>query len=153
MLPPTSTRVSDHTSNRVNRQIREQTEQNIQKYASEGPSAINARLAELDEEWDIERTLEANAAALMLIGLGLGTLVSKKWCILPGVVSSFLLQHALQGWCPPVPVFRRMGIRTAEEIHAEKYALKAVRGDFEPVYEKGGREKAAYKNAVDAAMA
>ena len=46
-----------------------------------------------------------------------------------------------------------MGIRTAEEIHAEKYALKAARGDLEPVYEKGGREKAAYKNAVDAAMA
>lgn len=140
MLPPTATRVSDHTPDRFNRRIRERTEQNIRNYATRGTIAINKRLSELDKEWDIERTLEANAAAIALVGLGLGTFVSKKWYVLPAVVTGFLLQHALQGWCPPVPFFRFKGVRTAEEIHREKYALKALRGDFEPVYEKGPHE-------------
>jgi hypothetical protein len=41
-----------------------------------------------------------------------------------------LLLHAVQGWCPPVPLFRRLGFRTSAEIHQERYALKALRGDF-----------------------
>ncbi len=153
MLPPTSTRVADHTSDSVNRKIREQTERNVREYASKGSIAISKRLAELEEEWDIERTLEANAASLILIGLGLGTLTSKKWFVLPGVVSAFLLQHALQGWCPPVPIFRRRGVRTTDEINAEKFALKALRGDFEPVYDKSPYEKVDFEKAIDAAMA
>jgi hypothetical protein len=48
-------------------------------------------------------------------------------------VATFLLQHALQGWCPPVPLFRSLGVRTASEIDEERYALKALRGDFEDV--------------------
>jgi len=50
--------------------------------------------------------------------------------LLPTVVLSFLLLHAIQGWCPPVPVLRRLGIRTREEIDRERYALKALAGDF-----------------------
>ena len=44
--------------------------------------------------------------------------------------AGFLLQHAVQGWCRPVPIFRRLGIRTASEIDAERYALRMIRGDF-----------------------
>ena len=44
--------------------------------------------------------------------------------------SSFFSLHAIQGWCPPVPVLRRLGIRTREEIERERYALKALAGDF-----------------------
>jgi hypothetical protein len=29
-----------------------------------------------------------------------------------------------------VPLFRRLGVRTASEIDEERYALKALRGDF-----------------------
>ena len=49
------------------------------------------------------------------------------------MVTAFLFQHAVQGWCPPVPILRRMGFRTADEINRERYALKALRGDFQPV--------------------
>ena len=45
-------------------------------------------------------------------------------------VTWFMLQHALQGWCPPLPVLRRMGVRTAAEIHQEIIALRILRGDF-----------------------
>jgi hypothetical protein len=59
-----------------------------------------------------------------------GAGVNCRWFALPAVVAGFLLQHALQGWCPPLPVFRRFGIRTAVEIHEEIVALKTMRGDF-----------------------
>jgi hypothetical protein len=49
------------------------------------------------------------------------------------LVTGFLLQHAVQGWCPPVKYFRRRGVRTAEEIAEERFALKALRGDFRNV--------------------
>ena len=45
-------------------------------------------------------------------------------------IMGFLFQHAVTGWCPPVPVMRRLGVRTRSEIDREKFALKALRGDF-----------------------
>ena len=68
--------------------------------------------------------LEVNASTLALSGLALGVTVNKKWLVVPGVVLSFLLQHGLQGWCPPLPILRRLGVRTRGEIDREKYALK-----------------------------
>jgi hypothetical protein len=53
--------------------------------------------------------------------------------ILPGVVAAFLLQHAIQGFCPPLPVLRALGYRTDREIETERNALKAARGDFDAV--------------------
>ena len=131
MLPTTVARVPNQTSDAVNRQIREETEARIDRLRAAGPMAVSERLAELDAEWDIERTLEANAATVSLVGLGLGATVNRKWFALPAVVAAFLLQHALHGWCPPLPVLRRLGLRTAREIDYERYALKALRGDFE----------------------
>jgi hypothetical protein len=58
---------------------------------------------------------------------------------LPALVSGFLFQHAVQGWCPPVPVLRRLGFRTAYEIEEERRALKALRGDFEGSSGSGSR--------------
>jgi hypothetical protein len=84
----------------------------------------------LDEEWDIERALEANAASFAFTGTVLAATVDRRWLMLPAVVTAFLLQHAVQGWCPPVPVLRRLGYRTAREIDEERVALKALRGDF-----------------------
>ncbi len=133
MLPSTVSRVPAHTDASVNELIRQRTEDNIARYRNAGPAAIARRLRELNAEWDIERTLEANAATASLIGLTLGATVDRRWYLFPAVVAGFLLQHALQGWCPPLPVFRRLGIRTSYEIDYERYALKALRGDFRAV--------------------
>lgn len=97
----------------------------------DGQEALTERIAELEQEPDIERTLAANAATLALTGTLLGILHDRRWLAVPMVVTSFLLQHALQGWCPPIAVFRRIGIRTRAEIDAERYALKLLRGDLE----------------------
>lgn len=126
----TADRVSTHTDTEVNDRIRRATDQRVARLASAGPAAIDARLAELDREWDIERQLETGAATLMLVGTLLGVLRDRRWFLLPGAVAGFLLQHAVQGWCPPLPVLRRLGVRTADEINQERFALKALRGDF-----------------------
>ncbi len=140
MSPETTTRVMRHTARHVNAEICRQIEENVTRTAAGGVAAINRRLAELDREWDIERTLEANAATASLIGLTLGATVDRRWFLFPAVVAGFLLQHAVQGWCPPVPVFRRLGFRTQTEIDYERYALKVLRGDFQGLAggEQGG---------------
>src|SRR5204863_226446 len=102
----------------------------IRPYASAGEAPIAHRLRQLDHEWDIERTLETNAAAIALAGVVLAATVDKRFLLMPGVVTAFLLQHALQGWCPPVPLFRHLGVRTPTEVEQERCALKALGGDF-----------------------
>jgi hypothetical protein len=135
VLATSAKRVAHHTSATVANRIREETRQRTAYYAQH-LDEIDQRLAELDREWDIERVLETGSSTLTLTGLALGLGVNKKWFILSLVVQGFFMQHALQGWCPPLPVFRRMGVRTNEEINVERYALKALRGDFKDVDER-----------------
>jgi len=140
MIPSTVERVPRHTAQHVNEEIRHQTEEDIVRYAAAGPAAVERRLTELDREWDIERTLEANAATAVLVGVTLGAAVDRKFFFLPAVVAGFLLQHAIQGWCPPLPILRRLGFRTASEIDHERHTLQGLRGDFRnaPATHDGG---------------
>jgi len=146
MLPSTTERVSAHTAAAVNQQIRRQAEARLAYFAAR-PAEIPARLAELDREWDIERALEANASSLALLGVVLGATQDRRWLALPALVATFLFQHALQGWCPPVPILRRLGFRTATEIEHERQALKALRGDFAHIQQAENRAAAAFQAA------
>lgn len=128
-LPDTTDRVPANTAEEINRRIEWETECRVAHYVDH-PAEIGRRLEELDREWDIERMIEANAGAIALTGMVLG-MARRRWLLLPLMVSGFLLQHAVQGWCPPVPILRRLGFRTADEIAHERYALKALRGDFD----------------------
>lgn len=130
MIPSTIERVPQSTAESVNEEIRRQMEQRVARCAAAGSEAIHRRLGELDEEWDIERTLEANAATLTAVGSALALFSDRRFAVMPLVVGGFLLQHAVQGWCPPLPALRRLGFRTQTEIEEERYALKALRGDF-----------------------
>lgn len=133
MLPSTADRVRDNTADEVNKQIDMQTERRVARFARARAYEVDRRLAELDAEWDIERYLETMAPSFTLVGTFLGLIKSRKWFAIPIIVQGFFLQHALQGWCPPLILLRRLGIRTADEINKERYALKALRGDFEDV--------------------
>ena len=126
-------RVRANTPPEINQAIDTEIAAMVRFYASKTDYEIGKRIEELDNEWDIERCIEARAAVLSLIGVVLGLKMSKKWFILPIIVSIFLLQYAIQGWCPPVSILRRLGIRTRQEIDVEKYALKALRGDFDEI--------------------
>ncbi len=129
MLPTTADRVPMHTAHDVNRRIEAEMEARVRYYARH-QDRIDGRLRELDEEWDIERAIEANAATLAFTGTILGATLDRRWLALPALVTAFLFQHATQGWCPPVPILRRLGFRTMREIDTERMALKALRGDF-----------------------
>jgi len=133
MLPSTAQRVPVNTCEDVNERIRRQTGANVARYARADPVLIERRLRELDYEWDVERCVETMAPTITLVGIGLGLTVSKKWFALPIAVQAFFLQHALQGWCPPIPFLRRLGVRTVQEIDEERNALKALRGDYREI--------------------
>lgn len=132
-LPATATRVEEQTDPRIKEEIRQRTEAWFNRYAEAPPEQINRRLRELDREWDIERALQTNFSIINLASITWGALVNRACYLLPGVTGIFMLQHALKGWCPPVPILRRLGFRTAAEIAHERYALKAIRGDFDEV--------------------
>lgn len=123
-------RVREHSPEKFNQRIDRATQRRILRAGGESKAALSRRLEQLDGEWDMERVLETNASALALGGVLLGLLVNKKFFVIPCLVLPFLLQHAIQGWCPPVPMFRSRGVRTRKEIDTEKSAVKALRGDF-----------------------
>ncbi len=142
MLPSTVRRVPDHTLPQINERIREATVHRVMHYAQH-PEGIDERLRELDREWDIERLLDANAAVFGLAGAVMGSIGLRGGLRLSALVGGFLFQHALQGWCPPMPLFRRLGVRTSREIEVERIALKALRGDFDEIGADGLRAVAA----------
>jgi len=123
-------RVRANTAPEINQRIDKRIEENVRYYSGQPIEKMAERIRDLDEEWDIERLIEAMASSVSLTGIILGATADRRWFLLPTVVLSFLLLHAIQGWCPPVPVLRRLGIRTREEIDRERYALKALAGDF-----------------------
>ena len=133
MPAQTSSRVADAPVEET-RRTRERIEASLLFYIA-NPPLISDRLRELDREWSIERLLEANAAAVAGAGTLLSLFRGKHWLLLPAGATGLLMQHAVQGSCAPLKLFRQMGFRSAEEIDEERYALKILRGDFDPVKE------------------
>ena len=143
-------RVREHSPEKFNERIDRATQRRVLRAGGESKAALSRRLEALGGEWDMERVLQTNAAALALSGVLLGLFVNRKFFAIPCFVLPFLLQHALQGWCPPVPMFRARGIRTRKEIDTEKFAVKALRGDFaglDPQSDPHQRARAAWHAA------
>lgn len=123
-------RVREHTNPAINARIDDAMRDRLFRCSTLSDSELSARIEALDREWDIERYLEVLAPSFALTGLTLGVLRSRGWFLFSGAVLGFLVQHAVQGWCPPLALLRRLGVRTRREIDEERYALKALRGDF-----------------------
>src|SRR5262249_47179601 len=123
-------RVRRRTSPEILEKLERELERNVRFYGGRSEAEITQRIAELEKEWSIKCYLNTNASALGLNGAGLGLVASRKWRLLSAAVGGFLLKHAVSGWCPPVPLLRRLGIKTRSELNREKFALKAIRGDF-----------------------
>jgi hypothetical protein len=129
MVPAGARRVEENTPAEINRKRQAEIQASL-RYHAVRPREIPARLAELDREWDMERALQANAAAVSLGGLLLAALVDRRFIAVPAMVAGFLGQHAVQGWCPPVPLLRRLGFRTSAEICEERCGLKMLAGEY-----------------------
>jgi hypothetical protein len=142
MITATSQRVSANTAEAVNERLVEQMARRIVFY-QQHPELIEQRLGELDQEWDVERVIQSEAPLLTLMGIGLSVTSGRQWLLLPLFAQSMLVVHAVQGFYPLLPLFRRLGFRTEREIAAERYALKVVRGDFAKAAEGDNRQQQA----------
>jgi hypothetical protein len=115
----------------INKAIFDNTISEIDRYKDSGATILTDKINMLNNEWDTERILETNAASIIFLSSILGyKRIKSCWFLLTGSVGFFLLQHALQGWCPPLPIIRKLGIRTAEEIYNQRTVYKDLRGDF-----------------------
>jgi len=130
IFPPTSQRVLLRSDPQANAEIRSQTIKNLNIFKNCDSVEMADRIQILNQEWDTERLLEVNASLLIVLSSYLGVRTSRIWFLLTGTVSVFMLWHAFLGWCPLLPVIRKLGVRTEAEIGAEKTALKYMRGDF-----------------------
>ncbi len=126
--PPALDRVREHSSPALNQRIDRAARGAVVELVT--PDAIRARLAELDREWHLDR-------ALMGVFSVLGAVTARRamrslahrgrlglWGLLFVTQLGFLAHHAVRGWCPPVAVLRRLGVRTSQEIGAERAALE-----------------------------
>jgi hypothetical protein len=132
-ITPRHDRVREHTAPLVNERIDHTTRATIDECVSQGRDAIIRRLADLDREWDVDRALMANFAVAGGAAFSLGLARYATTPLLKprrtgflyffGVQMTFLLVHAVAGWCPPASLFRRLGFRTKAEIEAERHTL------------------------------
>ena len=143
-------RIREATPSSINVKIERDTWQRVASYSGKSEAEISARIKELNKEWDIERYLGVNMSTLAMSGLAAGALSkNKNWLILPAIVLAFFFQHAVQGWCPPLPLLRKLNIRTSKEIEQEKYALKLIRGDFNNLQNISAQEIVNLKQAIN----
>ncbi|HAQ06088.1 MAG TPA: DUF2892 domain-containing protein [Bacillus bacterium] len=126
LINPTTTKAKMNTNPEVNAFIKRRTESNIKHYMGSSKEDIEARIKDLDYEWDTERILELNFAVIILLTVFSGLFKSKIWLVISFFASVFMVQHSLQGWCPPLPVIRKLGFRTAAEIFEEKEAMQEM---------------------------
>jgi hypothetical protein len=147
VLPATTQRVATYTNPAVNEAIRTAALDDLMCLEDAEEEELTRRIQTLNAEWDTERYVEAKAA-LCVMGCSLfGMAKNKCWSFISLITATFLLQHALLGWCPTAPIMRKMGIRTPEEISREKFVLKMLRKDFAHVKQNDAEElmKAAEK--------
>ena len=120
---PTRDPIRDQTSDASNLRIDRTTRGAIDELPPL-PAAVRVRLAELDREWTVDRAL--------MLGFAVAISVSATRALRGGRLASlilraqlgFLAYHALKRWCPPLPILRRLGIRSDLEIAAERVALE-----------------------------
>ena len=90
-------RAAEPTPPQLGNSSRQQTNQTVARLATAEPGAIDRRLRELHGEWNLERTLEVNAAAAALVGLGLGAFVDRRFFLLPHCVQRLLGEGGREG--------------------------------------------------------
>lgn len=122
-FPPTVEHDACNTCECIDEKIENETHERAALYEQAEPEELYERLSDLECEWDTERVMETGTAALVIASLVLGLTQSRAWFALTGAAGLLMLMHAL-GVCPPLPLIRRFGIRTAEEINHEKELIE-----------------------------
>ena len=127
--PPSNDGIRTHTRASSNQRIDRETQQALDE-VGHSSERIHARLAELDREWNVDRALMLNFSIVggLVASLTVRNLRRRRklggWGALLFTQLAFLGHHAIRRWCPPLPLFRRLGFRSDREISAEREALQ-----------------------------
>ena len=106
------------------------TQENINHYYH-NKSHISNRLRQLEEEMSIEQIFTWHDVANVSGGVLLSLMTGKKgWLALPLLVALVQSVQSLYNVRFGTELLRKNGYRTKADIEKEKYALKALRGDF-----------------------
>jgi len=115
---------------RLNEQIDHCIATRIEDLATRSDADRQAHLDRLDRAWSVD---QAALVGLALVSMAstLAAWVRPRWLGLAAISTASLLQAATGGGGAVIAVLRRAGLRTRSEIECERYALKALRGDFD----------------------
>ncbi|WNG15466.1 hypothetical protein [Cystobacter fuscus] len=128
-----------HAPGEVNRRIDAEVERCVRHMAEQTDHSVISRYLEgLEKEWDLNRVVMVAASAVSLLGCVVGPPRGGAWRLVGAVASGLLLQQGVFGFGPLSLLARRLGVRTRREIDLEKFALKALRGDFMRIPHEGG---------------
>ncbi len=62
----------------------------------------------------VEQGLRALGGGFVLLTLALGYWVHPAWFLFTAFVGANLLQSAFTGWCPAMPILRKLGLRESK---------------------------------------
>lgn len=106
------------------------TQENINHYYH-NKNHIENRLLQLEKEMSIEQIFQLHDVANITAGVLLSIATRKqKWLLLPLLIAIVQSVQAASGLRLGTSLLRKYGFRTKADIDKEKYALKALRGDF-----------------------
>jgi hypothetical protein len=108
------------------------TARSIQYYSSRPIEILSKRIEELEQEIPLEAFVYRGGAALTIVSITLMLLRHKirgAWMLVVAI-AALQLQYSYQGRNGLTDILRKRGYRSRKEIQAEKYSLKALRGDF-----------------------
>jgi hypothetical protein len=106
---------------------------NLRYYGTLGEAGLSERIKDLDQEFDGEAVIATALATAGVGGLLMGALGSRLWRGLVWASLPTLFVVSRKDWRAPESVLRFLGLRSRFDIQEEKYALKALRGDFKRV--------------------
>jgi hypothetical protein len=113
---------------------------NVRFYGSLGKEGLTERIGALEEEWDMEKFVTVTLAGMGIFGLVMGLIGSRVWRVLSWISMPLLFLYGQDKWRPSDGILKSLGLRSRKEIDEEKYALKALRGDFQKVDSASGAE-------------
>ncbi|MDQ3002014.1 MAG: hypothetical protein M3Y08_12240 [Fibrobacterota bacterium] len=111
---------------------------NVRFYGSLGKEGLTERIGSLEEEWDMAKFVTVSLAGMGLFGLVMGLFGSRVWRVLTWISLPLLFLYGQEKWRPSEGMLKSLGLRSRRDIDEEKYALKALRGDFQQVDSASG---------------
>jgi hypothetical protein len=125
----------------------------VRFYGSLGSQAVSDRLQALEEEPDLETVATLAMAGTGMLALVFGILGSRLWRLLAWMALPLIFVHARGRLSAPGEFLKTLGLRSRREIQEEKFALKALRGDFRDVGEARSEGMPDPASALDAVRA